>query len=132
MVKKKMAPKWNTVRIREEMYREIERVLEREDIKKLGISSISQFVTNALISQLIELRRGSMIYVNIYDDHVKILDSRLEEKGRILAVYFKREGLPYCDYCRATDCVHVQFAWELPKAKVVLEREGLKPPMSRV
>ena len=132
MVKKKLAPKWNTVRIREETYREIEKVLESDEMKRLGISSISQFVTNALIKQLEELRQESMEHVNMYDDHVKIMDRKLGKMGRIVSVYFKREGKPYCDYCGESDCIHVQFAWELPEARKVLEGHGLQPPPSRV
>ena len=131
MVKKKLAPKWNTVRVREGTYREIEKALESDEMERLGISSISQFVTNALIKQLEELRQESMEHVNMYDDHVKIMDRKLGKMGRILTVYFKREHLPYCDYCGETDCVHVQYAWELSEARKVLEGYDLRPPTSR-
>ena len=131
MVKKKMAPKWNTVRVREGTYREIEKALESDEMERLGISSISQFVTNALIKQLEEVRQESMEHINMYDDHVKIMDRKLGKMGRIIAVHFKQEHLPYCDYCEETDCIHVQYAWELPEARAVLEGYGLRPPTSR-
>ena len=73
-----------------------------------------------------------MKHLNMYDDHVKILDNRLGKLGRIVSVYFKRDGKPYCDYCQEPDCVHVQYAWEIPEARKVLEGHGLKPPPSRV
>ena len=68
----------------------------------------------------------------MYDDHVKIMDRELGKLGRIVSVYFKRDGKPYCDYCGETDCVHVQYAWELPEARNVLKGHGLQPPPSRV
>ena len=46
----------------------------------------------------------------MYDDHVKIMDRQLGKLGRIVSVYFKRDGKPYCDYCEEPDCVHVQYA----------------------
>ena len=131
MVKKKLAPKWNTVRVREGTYREIEKALESDEMERLGISSISQFVTNALIKQLEELRQESMEHINMYDDHVKIMDRKLGKMGRIIAVHFKQEHLPYCDYCEETGCIHVQYAWELPEARAVLRGYGLQPPASR-
>ena len=132
MVKKKLAPKWNTVRVREGTYKEIEKALETAEMERLGISSISQFVTNALTKQLEELRQESMEHVNMSEDHVKIMDRKLGKMGRILAVHFKQEHLPYCDYCEESDCIHVQYAWELPEARKVLEGHGLQPPPSRV
>ena len=132
MVKKKLAPKWNTVRIREGTYKEIEKALETDELERLGISSISQFVTNALIKQLEESRQKSMEHVNMSEDHVKIMDRKLGRMGRILAVHFKQEHPPYCDYCEESDCIHVQYAWELPEARKVLEGHGLQPPPSKV
>ena len=131
MVKKKLAPKWNTVRIREGTYKEIEKALETDEMERLGVSSISQFVTNALIKQLEELRQKSIEYVNMSEDHVKIMDRKLGKMGRIVAVHFRPQRPPYCDYCGESDCVHVQYVWELPGARAILKERGLQPPASR-
>ena len=54
MVKKQIISKWNTVRIRDELYHEVEKILHESPVKKHGISSISQFVTNSIADKLDE------------------------------------------------------------------------------
>lgn len=129
---KKDVPKWNTIRVRESTYREIEKALNYDEVKKEGISSITQFVTNAITKHLKELESERMKHINMYDDHVKIMDNNLGNIGRIVSVYFKKGKTSWCDYCEETDCIHVQYAWEIPDVRSILETQGLKPPPSRV
>ena len=123
---------WVTTKVRRTLEYEIEKALRGDEAKKEGLTNKAQFVDYAIRELLTRLEVERMSHLNMYDDHVKILDNRLGKLGRIVSVYFKRDGKPYCDYCGRIDCVHVQYAWELPEAKKVLERYGLKPPPSRV
>ena len=123
---------WTAVNVKEALVLRLKKILQTDAAKTEGLLNISQFVDAALREKIEELERGFLSHINMYDDHVKILDTRLDKLGRIVSVYFKRDGKPYCDYCGRIDCVHVQYAWELPEAKKVLERYGLKPPPSRV
>ena len=123
---------WVTTKVRRTLEYEIEKALRGDEAKKEGLTNKAQFVDYAIRKLLTRLEVERMSHLNMYDDHVKILDNRLGKLGRIVSVYFKRDGKPYCDYCKETDCVHVQYAWELPEAGKVLERYGLKPPPSRV
>lgn len=132
MVKRKIVPNWKSIRVREETYKEIEKALEYDEVKKLGISSITHFATNAITKQLEELKQESMTHINMYEDHVKIMDRQLGKLGRIVSVYFKAEVPPWCDYCEESDCIHVQYAWEIPKVRKALERHGRRPPPSRL
>ena len=111
---------------------EIKKMLQEDVAKKEGLTNANQFIDIAIKEKLQALERESISHINMYDDHVKIMDRKLGKLGRIVSVYFKRDGKPYCDYCGETDCVHVQYAWELPEARKVLEGHGLKPPPSRV
>ena len=56
MVKKEV-PNWNTIRVRESTYREIEKALNYDEVKKEGVSSITQFVTNAITKLRKELEK---------------------------------------------------------------------------
>ena len=132
MVKKDIIPKWTSIRIRNELYNEVEKMLHKDSVKKLGISSISQFVTNAISEYVEELEQKNMSHVNVYDDHVKIMDRELGKIGRIVSVYFKKGNKPWCDYCRESDCIHVQYAWEIADVRKILEKYGFSPPPSRV
>ena len=123
---------WVTTKVRRTLEHEIEKALRSDEAKKEGLTNKAQFVDYAIRELLTRLEVERMNHLNMYDDHVKILDNRLGKLGRIVSVYFKREDKPWCDYCEETDCVHVQYAWELPEARKVLERHNLKPPPSRV
>lgn len=173
-----MIPKWNTVRIREDTYREIENVLEYDEVKKQGISSISQFVTNTLtkgldeysgkrpsykqlgkkIDEMIDIIKNLQIEqkyqakilrliekypkvidsplkekitefehtrfnnITTHDDHLRILDNKIGKLGQIVSVYFRKNNDMWCDYCDETNCVHVQYAKEIPHMKQVMEK----------
>ena len=129
---KRKPPKWNTIRVREATYREIEKALQNSEVEKAGISSITQFATDAITRRLEELKTGRMAHLNMHADHVKIIDNKLDRIGRIVSVYFRKANRPWCDYCEERDCIHVQYAWEIPKVKEILKGHGLKPPPSRV
>ena len=123
---------WRTVNVKEVLLVQIEKVLDTEAAKNEGLINLSQFIDSALKEKLELLKQKHLNHLNMYEDHVKILDSKLEGRGRIVSVYFKRDDGPWCDYCEEPDCVHVQYAWELPEARKVLEGYGLKPPPSKV
>ena len=129
---KKTKENWVTTKVRRTLEYEIEKALRGDEAKKEGLTNKAQFVDYAIRELLTRLEVERMSHFNMYDDHVKILDNRLGKLGRIVSVYFKRDGKPYCDYCEESDCVHVQYAWELPEARKVLEGHGLQPPPSRV
>ena len=126
----KSNPNWGSIRIRRDLIDRIAVILKTKEAKNRGYTNIAQFTDVALRNAVRDLERR-FSHINMYEDHVKILDSQLDGKGRILSVYFKRDGKPYCDYCEETDCTHVQYAWELPEARKVLEGYGLQPPTSR-
>lgn len=66
-------------------------------------------------------------HINMYEDHVKILDRELEKSGRIVSVYFRKDG-PFCDYDQTRECIHVDYAWGVPEVAKVLRSKGLKGP----
>lgn len=59
------------------------------------------------------------------------MDRKLGKLGRIVSVYFKKKGNPWCDY-EEKNCIHVQDAWEMPDVRKILEERGFKPPPSRI
>ncbi len=61
-------------------------------------------------------------------DHVSILDRELGNGGRIVSVYFKRDRAPFCDYDQGSECVHVDYAWQIPTVAERLRKEGFKSP----
>ena len=60
----------------------------------------------------------------------------LEGRGRVIDVIFleKKNGLekivyPYCTYCETTDCLHADYAFEIPEVRRILQQHGIKKRM---
>ena len=123
-------PKWGNIRIRQDLIDRVADILKTEQGQKHGYSNVSQFTDYVLRKSIDEMEK-SLNHINMYEDHVKIMDRQLDKMGRIVSVYFKAEELPWCDYCEENDCIHVQYAWEIPEARKILEGYGLQQPPSR-
>ena len=121
-----------TVNVKKVFLEQIEKILQYEEVKKEGIINTSQFIDYALKEKLEKLAQKRMSHVNIYDDHVKIMDNHLDKIGRIVSVYFKKGKNSWCDYCESANCIHIQYAWKIPSVRSVLEELGLKQPRSRI
>ena len=121
---------WKTVNVKKSLLDEVERVQRTDEAKKAGITNAAQFVDLALREALEKFERRRFEHINMYEDHVKILDNKLERAGRIVSVYF-RDAKAWCEYCDEHMCVHIQYAWEIPDVREVLSARKLAPPPSR-
>ncbi|MDE0526734.1 MAG: hypothetical protein OXI27_09115 [Thaumarchaeota archaeon] len=120
---------WKTVNVKKAMMDEVERMLRTDAVRKEGITNMSQFVDLALREKIERLERMRFEHINMYEDHVKILDNKLGRAGRILSVYF-RDSRAWCEYCDEHMCVHIQYAWEIPDVREVLAARKIAPPPS--
>ena len=127
-----MAGNWRTAMIRGELLVRVKAIVESNAAKNQGVTNISQFIDLAIRDKIREFKVASLSHISTYEDHVKILDLMLDAHGRIVAVDFNKDGSPYCDYCKTPDCVHVQFAWEIPKTRDMLHSHGFAPPPSKL
>lgn len=94
-----------------------------------GISTGTDLISMLLKREYDGLKgRPRFEHVNMYDDHVKILDRELEGRGRLVSVYFKRDKAPFCDYDLGSECVHVDYAWEIPAVAAILRKAGMRSP----
>ena len=126
-----MVGNWKTAMIRGELLVRVKAIVESNAAKNQGVTNTSQFIDLAIREKIEKFKIVSLSHISTYEDHVKILDLMLDAHGRIVAVDFNNDGSPYCDYCEAPDCVHVQFAWEIPKARDILYGHGFAPPPSK-
>ena len=123
---------WTAANVRISLLRRIKKALESEEAKEEGLNNVNQFIDSAIRELLEKLEQKRMNHLNMYDDHVKIMDNKLGKIGRIVSVYFKKGNKPWCDYCRESDCIHVQYAWEIADVRKILEKYRFSPPPSRV
>ncbi len=123
---------WQTVPLKKGLLAEINMLLQLKTVRdEEGISNVSRFVDQAVREKMERLERKRFELINMHDDHVKVLDSKLEKMGRIVSVYFREGGRAWCDYCEEHLCVHIQYAWEVPDVRKILDRNGATPPPSR-
>ena len=122
---------WKTVNVKKRLLDEVERIQRTDEAKKAGITNVAQFVDLALREKLEKFERRRFEHINMHEDHVKILDNKLERAGRIVSVYF-RGAKAWCEYCDEHMCVHIQYAWEIPDVREILSARKLAPPPSRV
>ena len=120
---------WKTVNVKKSLLDEVERVRRTDEAKKAGITNAAQFVDLALREALEKFERRRFEHINMYEDHVKILDNKLGRAGRIVSVYF-RDAKAWCEYCDEHMCVHIQYAWEIPDVREVLAARKIAPPPS--
>ena len=126
-----MVNEWKTINVKRGLMEEVERLLQSTMVKREGITNMSQFLDAAIKEKIIKVETKRFDHVNMYEDHVKILDNNLEKHGRIVSVYF-RGTRAWCDYCEEHICVHIQYAWEIPEVRRVLEKRKMTPPPSGI
>jgi len=128
---------WDTVRIPKSLSEEVEKFLQTDIAKRMGYNSKAQFVIDAVREYLLKMeKRPRLEHINTYSNRVTILDRELEGRGRVIDVIFleKKNGLekivyPYCTYCETTDCLHADYAFEIPEVRRILQQHGIKKRM---
>ena len=120
---------WKTVAVKKALLLEVERVLLTKTAKETGLMSASQFVDTAIREMIKNVGLKRFELSEVHDDHVSIIDSKVEPLGTIVHVYLRETQL-WCDFCDEHMCVHIQYMWEIPKIRRVLEDRGFKslPP----
>ncbi|MFQ6077002.1 MAG: hypothetical protein ACE5Z5_12890 [Candidatus Bathyarchaeia archaeon] len=118
---------WSTVRVPEGLKKEIEKFLESQQAKELGFVSIADFAGSALRDYLEKCKgaRPRLEHLNTYENHVKIVDN---QRNRIVTVYFKVDGGPWCDLDESDSCIHCEYAWTIPEVAKILHEHGFKSP----
>jgi len=113
-----------------ELLEEIDRLMK--DLK-LGYESRAEFIKEAIRHFMEELKKSSppkrLEHVNIYYNYVTILDRELEGRGRIVDVMLRKNDewvQPFCTYCQSENCLHADFAFEVPEIKQAMEKQGLR------
>ncbi len=120
---------WVTTKIRRGLNREIEKLLQTDDAKKLGLTNTAQFVDSAIRELLEKLEQRRFFHQNTYEDKVRILDNKIGKMGDIVTIFLKDElKKGFCDYCEKENCVHVKYMWELEDVVKILKKRGFQSP----
>lgn len=122
--------KWGNIRARQSLIKRVEIALEAA--RPGEFPHLSQFVDFLLRRELEKMGKGiqGISTVRIHKDHVRIMDRNIGKLGKILSVSFKKERGDWeflCDYCKETDCIHVDFTLELSEIIKMME-DGTDQP----
>jgi len=120
---------WRTVNVKKVLLEQIEKIVNSDEVKKEGITNVSQFIDSALKEKLEEIEQKRFAHQNTYDDKVRILDNKIGKMGDIVTIFLRDElKKGFCDYCESDNCVHVKYMWELEDVVKILKKRGFKFP----
>ena len=127
---------WMSLTVSEDVYSHYKGYFEskKEQLARKGITSFAGYITS-MLEDLMErdevfARYAPFIEEFGYDDDGKTIYLKDNKTGRIADVVFQNKEL-YCRLDERGDCVHVGFAYSLPKVYKVMLELGIKPPKMR-
>ena len=120
---------WKTVSLRTELIERIEKVREAKQEGKTRKIPLGTMVEDLLLPEL-ERNEALRHYapfleqVGIEDNVIFLKDNRLLKIVELRV----RDGDLYCDHDRSKSCVHIGFAWSIPRVYKVMREHGSKRP----
>jgi hypothetical protein len=123
---------WKTLAIREQLYRTLQNQFEKRKgdlASKYGVNTFAGYMTRLLMEASeqneIFLRYGPFMQeVDVSGDEIAIRDNF---QHRIAEVVFRKDSL-FCLLDERPDCLHVGYAFSIPKVNMILVQKGVKPP----
>lgn len=121
-------PGWKTVLLREEVVSRLERLKDQKQAGKPRKIALGAFIED-LIWPVIEgdelLRKyGPFLEeVAVEENKIFIKDNRI---GELVELTF-RDNVLFCNRDHSDNCVHIGFAWALPKVYKVMVAHGQRP-----
>ena len=124
---------YTSIAVTEQVFNSYKSTFEakKEQLVKKGITSFSGYVTS-LLEELMERDAIFARYAPFneefdFDDSGRIVYIRDNRTKRIAGVSIRGNEL-HCDVDDENDCVHVGFAYSIPKVYEVMNERGMKPP----
>jgi len=111
---------YSVITIREKDYNALKMYLDlnKEELAKIGVVSIGGVVAHLLDKVEGKEPKARLEHFNTYEDHITIRDLQL---SKFVDVYVRDRKL-YCSECNSDSCLHVGFAWSIPKVIKILSR----------
>ena len=123
---------WGNIRVRQDLIDRMTKALHTPELQREGFTNIAQFTDSIIRKSLSAVEDKRFEHINMYEDHVKILDNHIGRHGRIISIYYKKGMDPICEYCENSVCIHIQYAWEIDSVRAILKQHGFKPPPAQL
>ena len=123
---------WRQINFHEKMVQVLQERLDREYTSQPRKPALGAYVENILYD-VIEgdeaLRRyGPLLEeFGVEDNRILIKDNRTSD----IAELTFRDKVLFCSVDRSDNCVHIGFAWAIPKVYKVMQARGERKPLSR-
>jgi metal-responsive CopG/Arc/MetJ family transcriptional regulator len=92
--------------------------------------NIADFIheaTRSKMQQIRESRKQRFEHLN-QGEVVRIIEHNIDGSTKAVAdIYFKQPHIVFCDYCKSTDCAHIDFALKVEKIRETIEGLNKKP-----
>ena len=118
-----------SITVSEGIYRKLKETYNKETSREKVKLSLSKWTEKYLwdVIEENEAWRGYMPFLQeeeITEEGIFIRDNRL---NRLVQLSIK-EGDLFCDLDRASNCVHIGFAWSIPQVYRAMKEHGRKQP----
>lgn len=105
--------RYKTMSISEDNLNRLNRFWEKneEALSSNGVNSLNDLVgyfLNQAEHKKIEKR---LEHINVYEDHITIRDNQLKQEINV----YVRDKVLWCEYDQSENCIHVGYAWAIPK-----------------
>lgn len=110
---------YRTVTLNIEIINQLNRFweLNEEALSQEGVNSFSDLVgylINQMENKKIEKR---LEHINVFEDHITIRDNQLKQEINV----YVRDKVLWCEYDQSENCIHVGYAWAIPKVVKALK-----------
>jgi hypothetical protein len=122
---------WKSVELPEEIVSEAEELMREKHEGRLTKVPLGLFIAD-LIHESLERKETSRKYETILEDYSIDNDCvyiRDYKRDVIAELTFKDGPDLYCNIDGAKNCVHVGFAWSIPKVRMLMAAHESRPKM---
>lgn len=113
---------FQTVTIRKDLIKKMDEYIASEWRDNTNIDSRPALM-NAALDEYFQHHKPRFEHINTYEDHASILDRQLKTE---LAIYFKDDGLVWCEYDEKKSCIHIDYILSLADVQEKLRKKGWK------
>lgn len=91
-----------------------------------ALTSNSVNSLNDVVGYLLDQAEGQKIqprleHINVFEDHISIRDNELKKEINVYVKEIKDRKVLWCEYDQSENCIHVGYAWAIPKVVKALK-----------
>lgn len=101
---------WTNVRIRKEIYKQIQQWLKTSLGKKSSKTNPAQVIEMNMLKFFNDNKMKRFEHYDLNGNIINVLDLDIGENGDIIKLIIKNKQIK-CEYCKNSDCIHIKFVY---------------------